>query len=325
MEQLIHQIAFGEYLWQIQGGIPMSQNETAKLIDMFVAPQEIGALMQPAVMTLATQGNSAAARARLVALMQDNAGHATFGATGLDEELEMIREQFRRFADDRVAPNAHEWHLKDELIPMEIIEELAELGVFGLTIPEEYGGLGCRRPRCAWSPRSCRAAISASARSAPAREIAAELILAGGTDAQKEHWLPKHRRRAKCCRPRSSPSRTPARTSASCAPARCTTATTTCVTGNKTWITHAARSDVMTLLARTDPDSTDHRGLSMFLAARSRAAPMTDPFPAAGHERRRDRGARLSRHEGIRDRASTASRCPPPTCSAAWRARASSS
>lgn len=101
MEQLLLQIAFGEYLWQIQGGIPMSQNETAKLIDMGLAPQDIGAMMQPAVMTLVAAGNTQAARMRLVELMQDNAGHATFGASGLVEELEMIREQFRRYADEK--------------------------------------------------------------------------------------------------------------------------------------------------------------------------------------------------------------------------------
>ncbi|MEC8295704.1 MAG: acyl-CoA dehydrogenase family protein, partial [Pseudomonadota bacterium] len=135
MEQLIHQIAFGEYLWQIYGGIPMSQNEIIRLQDLGLTQDEMRGLMQPAVMTLCDSGNSQAARAALVELMQDNAGFATFGATGLDEELEMIRDQFRRYADERVVPNAHEWHLKDELIPMEVIEELAEMGVFGLTIP----------------------------------------------------------------------------------------------------------------------------------------------------------------------------------------------
>ena len=142
MEQLIHQIAFGEYLSQILGGIPMSQGEIARLQDIGLTQDDQQLLMDPAVVTLTQSGNTQGARMRLVELMQTNDGHATFGASGLDEELEMIRDQFRRFADDRVVPNAHEWHLKDELIPIEIIEELAELGVFGLTIPEEFGGFG---------------------------------------------------------------------------------------------------------------------------------------------------------------------------------------
>ena len=136
IEGLILTIAFGEYLTQIAGGIPMSQTEFARLSDL-------GVDWQPSVAARAAMaGNTPAARARLVALMQENHGRATFGATGLDEDLEMIRDQFRRYADERVIPEAHGWHLRDELIPMEIIAELAELGVFGLTIPEEFGGLG---------------------------------------------------------------------------------------------------------------------------------------------------------------------------------------
>ena len=142
MEALLLQIGVGEYLWQIWGGIPMTQGEILRLQDIGLSQEDQMPLTAPEIMALTQNGNSAAARARLVALMQENHGRATFGATGLDDELEMIRDQFRRFADDRVVPHAHGWHLKDELIPMEIIDELAELGVFGLTIPEEFGGLG---------------------------------------------------------------------------------------------------------------------------------------------------------------------------------------
>ncbi|HEY6918874.1 MAG TPA: acyl-CoA dehydrogenase family protein, partial [Tabrizicola sp.] len=137
MEALILQIGFGEYLTQIAGGIPMSQTEFARLSDLGLTYTP-----GPAATTLMAQGNSAEARHALVALMRDNHGRATYGATGLDEELEMIRDQFRRYADDKVIPRAHDWHLKDELIPMEVIQELAEMGVFGLTIPEAYGGFG---------------------------------------------------------------------------------------------------------------------------------------------------------------------------------------
>ncbi len=118
MEALLLQIAYGEYLQQIQGGIPMSQGEVARLQDLGLTPAKPGA----AAAALMAQGNTVAARTRLVELMRDNHGRATFGATGLDEELEMIRDQFRRFSDDKVIPHAQEWHLKDELIPMEIID-----------------------------------------------------------------------------------------------------------------------------------------------------------------------------------------------------------
>ncbi len=142
VEKLLLQIGFGEYLAQIKGGILMNQGEIVRLRDLGLSASETAALDIAAIETLIEAGNSQTARIRLVQLMQERNADITVGATGLDEELEMIREQFRRYALDKVEPFAHEWHLKDELIPMEVIDELAEMGVFGLTIPEEFGGLG---------------------------------------------------------------------------------------------------------------------------------------------------------------------------------------
>ena len=275
MEQLILQIAFGEYLAQISGGIPMSQGEIARL-------QDLGQTMPDSaeIKTLIAGGNSPAARTQLVKLMQDNAGHATFGTTGLDDELEMIRDQFSRFADERVAPNAHEWHLKDELIPIEIITEMAELGVFGLTIPEEYGGFGLSKASmCVVSEELSRGYIGVGSLGTRS-EIAAELIICGGTEEQKQHWLPKI-------------------ASAEILPTAVFTEPNTGsdlgalktravkdgddyrVTGNKTWITHAARTHMMTLLARTDSGTDNYKGLSMFLAEKT-AGTVDDPFPTDG-------------------------------------------
>ena len=280
MEQLIHQIAFGEYLWQIYGGIMMSQNEIARPQDMFLTQDDQRALMADAVMTLTQRGNTPAARMRLVELMRDNAGHATFGATGLDEELEMIREQFRRYADDRVSPNAHEWHLKDELIPIEIIEELAEMGVFGLTIPEAFGGLGMSKASMVVVSEELSRGYIGVGSLGTRSEIAAELILAGGTEEQKEHWLPKISAAevlptAVFTEPNTGSDLGALRTRA------VMEGDDYLVTGNKTWITHAARANVMTLLARTDPDTTDHRGLSMFIAEKQPGTE-TEDFPTEG-------------------------------------------
>ncbi|MBD3678017.1 MAG: acyl-CoA/acyl-ACP dehydrogenase [Rhodobacteraceae bacterium] len=279
MEQLLHQIACGEYLAQIQGGIPMSQGEIVRPRDMGLSPEDMAPLAEAAA-PLTVSGNSQAARMRLVELMQDNHGHATFGATGLDEELEMIRDQFRRFADDRVVPHAHEWHLKDELIPIEIIDEMAELGVFGLTIPENLGGFGLSKASmCVVSEELSRGYIGVGSLGTRS-EIAAELILCGGTDEQKSHWLPKIASgeilpTAVFTEPNTGSDLGSLRTRAVKEGESYT------VTGNKTWITHAARAHVMTLLARTDPDTTDYRGLSMFLAEKT---PGTDetPFPTPG-------------------------------------------
>ena len=281
LEQLLHQIAFGEYLWQIYGGIQMNQGEIVRLQDIGLSQDDQRGLMNDAVMTLTQNGNTQAARIRLVELMQKQAANITVGASGLDEELEMIREQFRRYAVDKVEPHAHDWHLNDELIPMEIIEELAEMGVFGLTIPEEFGGFGLSKASMVVVSEELSRGYIGVGWLGTRSEIAAELILAGGTDDQKANWLPKI-------------------ASAEILPTAVFTEPNTGsdlgalrtravkddngdykVTGNKTWITHAARTHVMTLLARTDPDTTDYKGLSMFLAEKT---PGTDdaPFPTEG-------------------------------------------
>ncbi len=279
-EQLIHQIAFGEYLWQIYGGIPMSQGEMLRPQDIGLTQDDQRAMMIPEVRELTQSGNTQAARTRLVELMQEQAANATVGASGLDGEMEMIREQFRRFSLDKVEPHAHEWHLKDELIPMEIIEEMAELGVFGLTIPEEYGGFGMSKTAmCVVSEELSRGYIGVGSLGTRS-EIAAELILCGGTEDQKQKWLPQLASAetlptAVFTEPNTGSDLGSLRTRA------VKDGEDYKITGNKTWITHAARTQIMTLLARTDPETSDYKGLSMFLAEKT---PGTDeaPFPTEG-------------------------------------------
>jgi (2S)-methylsuccinyl-CoA dehydrogenase len=280
IEQLIHQIAFGEYLWQIYGGIQMNQGEILRLQDMGLTQDDMRGMMDPAVMALTQGGNTQTARTRLVELMQEQAANITVGASGLDEELEMIREQFRRYAIEKVEPHAHEWHLKDELIPMEVIEELAEMGVFGLTIPEEFGGFGLSKASmCVVSEELSRGYIGVGSLGTRS-EIAAELIIAGGTQEQKEKWLPRLASAetlptAVFTEPNTGSDLGSLRTRA------VKDGDDYKITGNKTWITHAARTHVMTLLARTDPETSDYKGLSMFLAEKT---PGTDehPFPTDG-------------------------------------------
>ncbi|MBY6137396.1 acyl-CoA/acyl-ACP dehydrogenase [Nocardioides marinus] len=281
MEQLIHQIGFGEYLWQVYGGIQMNQGEIVRLQDLGLSQDDQRALMVPAVMTLCEQGNSQTARSRLVELMEEQTGSTMFGASGLEEELEMIRDQFRRYAVEKVEPHAHDWHLRDELIPMEVIEELAEMGVFGLTIPEEYGGFGLSKASMVVVSEELSRGYIGVGSLGTRSEIAAELILCGGTEEQKASWLPRLASAeilptAVFTEPNTGSDLGSLRTRAvkdENGDYR--------ITGNKTWITHAARTHVMTLLARTDPASTDHRGLSMFLAEKT---PGTDenPFPTEG-------------------------------------------
>jgi len=274
-EKLILQIAFGEYLWQIYGGIPMNQGEVLRLQDIGLSQEAQSALMAPAVMTLTQEGNTQAARLRLVELMQEKQAETIFGASGLDEELEMIREQFRRYSVDKIEPVAHEWHLKDELIPMEVINELAEMGVFGLTIPEEYGGFGLSKASmCVVSEELSRGYIGVGSLGTRS-EIAAELIICGGTEEQKQKWLPRLASAetlptAVFTEPNTGSDLGALRTKA------VKDGDDWVLNGNKTWITHAARTHVMTVLARTIPDTTDYKGLSMFLAEKT---PGTDEEP----------------------------------------------
>ncbi|SLN69909.1 Acryloyl-CoA reductase (NADH) [Roseivivax jejudonensis] len=285
VEQLIHQIAFGEYLWQLHGGIQMNQGEIVRLPDLGLTMEDTGVLGTEAVATLMRGGNTQPARLRLVALMQERAAELTVGRTGLDDELEMIREQFRRYAVEKVEPHAHEWHLKDELIPMEVIGELSEMGVFGLTIPEEFGGLGLSKASmCVVSEELSRGYIGVGSLGTRS-EIAAELILAGGTDAQKEKWLPRLASgetlpTAVFTEPNTGSDLGSLRTKA-----RKDEAGDWILNGNKTWITHAARTHVMTVLARTVEGTDDYKGLSMFLAEKTPgtdAAPWQDPGISGG-------------------------------------------
>ena len=270
MEALILQIGFGEYLSQIAGGIPMSQTEFARLADL-----GLSYVPGPAATRLMAEGNTPEARHALVVLMRDNHGRATFGATGLDEELEMIRDQFRRYADEKVIPRAQDWHLKDELIPMEVITELAEMGVFGLTIPEAYGGFGLSKASMVVVSEELSRGYIGVGSLGTRSEIAAELILCGGTEEQKAKWLPvlasgEILPTAVFTEPNTGSDLGSLRTRAR------KDGDDWIITGNKTWITHAARTHVMTVLARSVEGTTDYRGLSLFLAEKT---PGTDETP----------------------------------------------
>ncbi len=277
LESLMLRAAFGEYLDQMAGGIALSQVEVVRPADLGVSQVEMaGFLNDPAVRTLREGGNTTAVRARIAALIADgDFGRAALG----DETLDMIRDQFRKFADDH-AEAAHAWHLKDDLIPMEVVEALAELGVFGLTAPEEYGGLGMgKMAMCVVTEELSRGYIGLGSLGTRS-EIAAELIRLGGTEAQKQAWLPRISSgeilpTAVFTEPGTGSDLGALRTRA------VRDGETYRITGNKTWITHAARTDVMTLLARTNPEEKGYKGLSMFLAEKPRGTDEA-PFPAPG-------------------------------------------
>jgi len=278
LERLILQAAFGEYLAQLAGGIPMSQNEIARPCDLGLSDDEVQSFLTPPVRELIAEGTRREVRAGIADHL---AGHAiAYGDPGLDDTMAMIREQFYRFAQDKVTPFAQQWHLQDELIPLEVIAEMSKLGVFGLTIPESFGGSGLSKTAmCVVSEELSRGYIGVGSLGTRS-EIAAELILSGGTTDQRGHWLPLIARgetlpTAVFTEPNTGSDLGALRTRAM------RDGDVYRVFGNKTWITHAARADMMTLLVRTDSATSDYRGLSMFIAEKPRGND-ADPFPVRG-------------------------------------------
>ena len=274
-EALPAQLLAFEYLNQLAGGLPMNQGETFRPGDLGLDAGDLA----PAIERL-RPGASQAVKARIVVLLEAARGRPSLEASGLDATLEQVRDQFHAFTNEKITPHAHGWHLRDELIPLPLIEELAELGVFGLTAPEAYGGSGLGKvAMCVVSEALLRGWIGTGSLGTRS-EIAAELILAHGTDEQKQRFLPAITSgqiipTAVFTEPEAGSDLGSLRTRA------VREGDAWMVTGAKTWITHAARADLMTLLVRTDPTSKDHRGLSMFLAEKPRGT-VQAPFPAAG-------------------------------------------
>jgi len=280
LEQLMLQAGFAEYLAQIEGGIPMTLGEIIRPSDLGVGANDLQAYRTDAVSKLIAEGYRPAVRERIAVLVADGMDTGHFGDPCLDETYSMIRDQFRRFADEEVIPYAHEWHLKDELIPRKVVDQMSELGVFGLTIPEDYEGHGLgKMSMCVVSEELSRGYIGVGSLGTRS-EIAAELILTGGTQAQKDKWLPeiatgKILPTAVFTEPNTGSDLASLRTRA------VKDGDVYKITGNKTWITHAARADVMTLLARSNPDAPGYKGLSMFLAEKQHMTDEED-FPTEG-------------------------------------------
>ena len=276
LEQHLVRIGLGEYLAQIEGGIPMSQGEIVRPADFGLTRAQVSARLGGAAEALIADGNTAERRAAVVALLR--AGRRP--GLGLDETLTSIREEMRKFADAEVAPFAQGWHRSNSYIPMDVIDHMSAMGVFGLTIPERYGGMGLgKESMCVVSEELSRGYIGVGSLGTRS-EIAAELILAGGTAGQKDKWLPKIASgeilpTAVFTEPNTGSDLASIRTRA------VREGDVYKIYGNKTWITHPVRADLMTLLARTDPQDKGHRGLSMFLAEKPRGDD-ANPFPAAG-------------------------------------------
>lgn len=275
-ERLVLEVGFVEYLGQLAGGVPMSQNE-------FARPTDFG--LRRAAEALLTAGEDIAGLREPTEPRRLLVGHLADGGaideTLGDETLDLVRSQFRRFTEDSIAQHAHRWHLADDLIPDEIVAQLAKLGVFGVCIDETYGGLGMGKlAMCVVTEELSRGWIAAGSLSTRS-EIAGELIAIGGTAEQKQHWLPQIASgdilpTAVFTEPDTGSDLGSLATRAERAGDGSWR-----INGAKTWITHASRSDLMTVLARTGTPGSGYAGLSMFLAAKQRGV-QGEPFPTPG-------------------------------------------
>ena len=279
LEEHLVRIGIGECLSQIAGGIPMSQGEIVRPGDFGLSASQVAARFNPMVEVLIGTGNTPERRARVIELIKSN-HNATIGSAELDETLESIREEMRKFADSEVIGRAQDWHRTNSYIPMEVIAQMSDLGVFGLTIPEQFGGMALgKESMCVVSEELSRGYIGVGSLGTRS-EIAAELILGAGTPEQKEKWLPKLASgevlpTAVFTEPNTGSDLASLKTRA------VREGDVYKVYGNKTWITHPVRADVMTLLVRTNPNEKGHRGLSMLLAEKPRGDDK-NPFPVKG-------------------------------------------
>lgn len=269
--------AFAEYLTQMRNGIMMSQSEIIRPRDIGIEDNDFDFINEEGVNDIIQVGLSDKIKKSIV----DNLDNGIFASLGLnDETLDMIQDQFKKFTEEEILPFANEWHLKDDLIPDETLSKMAELGVFSIAIPENYGGLGMGKvAMCVVTEELSRGFLAAGSLGTRA-EIAGELIRLGGTEEQKKKYLPEIASGSILTTAVFTEPNTGSDLGSLATRAKLDNDVYT-ITGNKTWITHGARSDLMTVLARTDMQQKGYKGLSMFLVDKPRGT-CENPFPMEG-------------------------------------------
>lgn len=278
VEELTLRIGFGEYLSQFAHGVPMSAHEVIRPSGLGTASAAQAFAAHPPVARFLADGSTPETRAAIVALLAEGARPCE--ALG-DDALDLVRDQMRAFTAEVIAPDAHQWHLADALIPDSVIAQMAALGVFGICIPEEYGGLGLGKLAMAVVSEELSRGWICAGSLGTRSEIAGELIGENGTAQQKAKWLPRIAEGS--CLPTAVFTEPDTGSDLAAVRTRAERGVDGRwrVTGAKTWITHAARADLMTMLVRTDPHVPGYGGLSMLLAEKSRGNDDT-PFPDAG-------------------------------------------
>lgn len=274
-EKKIASAYIGEVARSLRAGIDLGACETVGTAELGLTESDLReTILQPAVIEFADTHATADIYVEIAKEARDRGPSSVTGNPGLDDEmLEEIRTQFARFSDVEVIPKAQDIHRNDVLIPIDIVNKLAELGVFGLTIPEEYDGLGLSKvAMCVVTEELSRGYIGVGSLGTRS-EIAAELIIGGGTEAQKKKWLPKLASGEVLSTAVFTEPNNGSDLAALGTRAVKQADGSYLLSGAKTWITHAVRADLMTVLARTNSDEPGYKGLSMFLADKTRLDP----------------------------------------------------
>ncbi|PIE17227.1 MAG: acyl-CoA dehydrogenase [Proteobacteria bacterium] len=264
LEERFALIAAAEALTETRlrvGTRPMDYGLTAEIVADTIDNAEVRAFCDA---QLATQN-----LAEVGQLVRDRDGFV--GVSMLDDDHKMMRDTFRQFANDVVAPKAEEVHSHDLMIPDEILDQVKELGCFGISIAERYGGL---QPddredtlsMCVVTEELSRGSLGAAGSLITRPEILARALMAGGTDEQKSQWLPKLAAGDPLC----AVAVTEPDFGSDVAGMKFKATKTEggwLLNGTKSWLTFGGKAGVLLVLARTDPDpSKGHKGLSVLLA-----------------------------------------------------------
>lgn len=280
LDALLFEIGVGRYLADLTHGINVSATETLRASHLGIEDDARILAEDAVVSALVKKSEDDAVKAELVRHLGTNTPASAFGTLAQSEEVGLMREQFHRLVEQHIKPSVARWHAEDALIPQEVIDLLAEAGTFGLAVPEDMGGSGAGlEALCAISEELSRGSLTAGSLMTRS-EIAAELIKRHGTTAQRNKYLPgiasgRILPTAVFTEPGAGSDLASLRTRA------VRHGSSYKIFGSKTWITHAARADLMVLLARTDFSAQGSRGLTIFLVDKPRGDDRT-PFPVPG-------------------------------------------
>ena len=282
LDRFLLVVVFGEYLQQLRSGIPMSQVEIARPADLGLEDAAARLLSSGCIDRLIRTSVNPDTRWSAAQGLAERGLESTLAG---DDSLDLVREQFHRFADEKITPHAQGWHERNALIPLELIQELAELGVFGITLPREWGGSAFGKlAMCVISEELSRGYIGVGSLGTRS-EIAGELLNTAGTSEQKRRFLPgivegEILPTIAFSEPDFGSDLAHLKTRAELV-SKPDGTTVWKVFGAKTWVTHAARTDLMVLLVRTDPGQPGYQGLSILLAEKPRGNGAAS-FPAPG-------------------------------------------